>query len=229
MAPARTRSDVPSGPGRRASGAAWAGGRGPDRIRTGIRPWCGMSRASSPGVRRRRNSARPRRARVTQPTSRSAMLTRFSRVSIRLRLLLGFGVVIAVFVIAMGASLVLSASAETAWEDTARWDRATEGAAAQITGTQDQMRAQSMAVATMDTRYIADFDAALTRTEAASEAVAAIGDPVIADIARRAFSADQAHDAGVTRVVFPAVIAGDRGRAAAGLGKADENVRRIRQ
>ena len=157
------------------------------------------------------------------------MLTRFSRFSIRLRLLLGFGVVIAAFVTAMGASLVLSASAGTAWEDTARWDRATEGAAAQITGTQDQMRAQSMAVATMDKRYIKDFDAALTRTEAASEAVAAIGDPVIADIARRAFSADQAHDAGVTRVVFPAVIAGDRARAAAGLVQADESVRRVRE
>ena len=153
------------------------------------------------------------------------MLTRFSRISIRLRLLLGFGVVIAVFVTAMGASLVLSASAETAWEDTARWDRATEGAAAQITGTQDQMRAQSMAVATMDKRYIEDFDAALTRTEAASEAVAAIGDPVIADIARRALSADP----GVTRAVFPAVIAGDRAAAAAGLVQADENVRRVRR
>ena len=157
------------------------------------------------------------------------MLTRLSRLSIRLRLLLGFGVAIAVFLTAIGSSLVLSASAETAWEDTARWDRATEGAAAQIAGTQDQMRAQSMAVATMDARYIDEFRAAVKRTEAASEAVAAIGDPVIAGIARRAVSADEAHDANVTQMVFPAVIAGDRASAVAGLRRADENVRRVRQ
>ncbi len=157
------------------------------------------------------------------------MNARLSHISIRLRLLLGFGAAIAIFLAAMGTSLLLSSSSASSWEDTARWDRAIAGANAQISGTQDQMRAQSMAVATMDERYIQDFEAAVTRTEAASEAVAAVGDPEIADIAKNAFSADLAHDAGVTKVVFPAVVAGDRATAVAGLKEADKNVGTVRE
>ncbi|MBJ7456058.1 MAG: methyl-accepting chemotaxis protein [Thermoleophilia bacterium] len=152
-----------------------------------------------------------------------------SHLKIGRRLGLAFGLTIAVFAAAIATTLVLSSSAEHTWEQTARWDRATAGAAEQIAGTQDQMRAQSMAVATMDMAYEKDFEAAVARAEAGAEAVDAIGDPVISEIATKAQTADEAHDAAVTKDLFPAVSAGDRRGAIAALQQADENVGTVRE
>ncbi len=152
-----------------------------------------------------------------------------SNMKIGRRLGAAFALTIAVFLAAIGTTLILSSSAESGWEGTERWDRATEGAAQQISGTQDQMRAQSMAVATMDQRYAEDFNAAVTRAEEGAKAVEAIGDPTIAEIAQKAQAADEAHDAAVNEEVFPAVIAGDRKAAVAGLKQADENVGKVRE
>ena len=143
------------------------------------------------------------------------------------RLGVAFGLTIAVFVAAIATTLILSSSAVSSWERTASWDRATEGAAEQISGTQDQMRAQSMAVAAMDRAFASDFEAAVARSEAGAAAVGALGDPAIADLAARVREADLAHDAVVTGELLPAVVAGDRAAAVAGLGAADEKARAV--
>jgi methyl-accepting chemotaxis protein len=152
-----------------------------------------------------------------------------SHLKIGRRLGLAFGLTIAVFAAAIGTTLVLSSSAEHSWEQTSRWDRATAGAAEQIAGTQDQMRAQSMAVATMDMAYEKDFETAVARAEAGAAAVDAIGDPVISEIATKAQTADEAHDAAVTKDLFPAVSAGDRPAAIVALQQADANVNTVRE
>jgi methyl-accepting chemotaxis protein len=149
------------------------------------------------------------------------MFSWLSALPIRLRLLLGFGVSVAVFLVAIGTALVLSSSAQNSWKGTEHWDQATAGAAEQISGTQAQMRAQSMAVATMDARYIEDFKAAVERSDHGAKAVAAIGDPVITKISESANADDHQHDATVNGVIFPAVARGDQAGAVAGLKKAD--------
>ena len=66
------------------------------------------------------------------------------------RLGIGFGLVVAVFLLALGLTLVYSASAQNAWKQTERWQAATRGATDQVRGTEVQMMAQANLVATMD-------------------------------------------------------------------------------
>jgi len=66
------------------------------------------------------------------------------------RLGIGFGLVVAVFLLALGLTLVYSASAQNAWKQTERWQAATKGATDQVHGTEVQMMAQANLVATMD-------------------------------------------------------------------------------
>ena len=138
----------------------------------------------------------------------------FSGVSVRLKLLLGFGLTVAVFATAIGATLVLNAGAESEWKGTERWDAATAGAAQQIAGTQAQMRAQSMAVATMDPRYVDDFDAAVAQRDGGAKVVDGHRRP---GRSRRSPPPRTPPTTSTTRPcdeqVFPAVIGGDRAAA----------------
>jgi methyl-accepting chemotaxis protein len=140
------------------------------------------------------------------------------------KLAAGFGTVIAVLLGALGVTLALSGAAQSAWSGTARWDAATAAAAAQVRGIQEQMTAQARAVATMDAGQRDAFEAAVAAGTAASERLAALGDPVIARISREAEAADNRHDAAVRAELFPAVARGDGDAARAALARADEAV-----
>ncbi|MCW3008387.1 MAG: methyl-accepting chemotaxis protein, partial [Solirubrobacterales bacterium] len=72
---------------------------------------------------------------------------------------LAFAAVIAIFAIAMLLVLLLNAKVQTTWEQTLRWQHADEGAALQIRGTQQQMGAQALYVATGDQRYKDEWEA----------------------------------------------------------------------
>ena len=150
-----------------------------------------------------------------------------SGMPVRLKLLLGFGLTVAAFAAAIGTMLTMSAGAEREWLGTKRWDAATAGSMEQVRGTQAQMRAQAMAVATMDRRYVAEFDAAVAQSDKGAKVVAAIGDPVIGRISAASNAEDHAHDATVRDELFPAVERGDRAAAEAALVAADAHVAKV--
>src|SRR4051795_1709927 len=141
------------------------------------------------------------------------------------RLALGFGTVTAIFVVAIVVALSYSASAGEAWRHTTRWDRAVAGAAEQVRGTQQQMAAQALYVATGKPRYKAEREAGVAISDRASAAVEALHDPTIARISNTANAADHEHDAAVNKHLFPAVARGDKAAALGALKQADEFVR----
>jgi methyl-accepting chemotaxis protein len=141
------------------------------------------------------------------------------------RLAAGFAGVTAVFVIALAVALALSASAGRAWSETGRWDRAVAGAVEQMRGTQQQMAAQALYVATGERRYRAEWEAGVEIANRGAAAVQSLHDPTIARIASTANAADHRHDQAVTRTLFPAVARGDRRAALAALAQADRFVR----
>jgi methyl-accepting chemotaxis protein len=140
-------------------------------------------------------------------------------------LALGFGTVTAIFVVAIVVALSYSASAGKAWRETTRWDRAVAGASEQLRGTQQQMAAQALYVATGKPRYKAEWEEGVAISDRAAAAVDALHDPTIARIATTANAADHKHDAAVNKHLFPAVAAGDRAASLAALAQADRFVR----
>jgi methyl-accepting chemotaxis protein len=140
------------------------------------------------------------------------------------RLGIGFGLVVAVFLLALGLTVVYSASAQNAWKQTERWQAATKGATDQVHGTEVQMMAQANLVATMDPSWEARWEEGVTIANRASEAVSSLGDPVITKISEDANTADHHHDAAVHDELFPAVERGDRKAALAALQRANRFV-----
>src|SRR5919199_6351055 len=126
------------------------------------------------------------------------------------RLALGFGV-----------ALGLSAPAGRQWRAATHWDAAVAGATEQLRGTQQQMAAQGLYVATGAPRYKAEWEQGVAISNRGAAAVGALHDPTIAKIANTANAADHEHDAAVHEHLFPAVAAGDRAAALAALHQAD--------
>jgi methyl-accepting chemotaxis protein len=148
-----------------------------------------------------------------------------SRLTVGRRLALGFGAVTAIFVIALAVALSLSSSAGRAWRAATAWDRAVAGANEQLRGTQQQMAAQALYVATGAPRYRAEWERGVALSNRGAAAVAALHDPTIARIANGANAADHRHDAAVGEHLLPAVARGDRRAALAALREADRFVR----
>jgi methyl-accepting chemotaxis protein len=152
--------------------------------------------------------------------------TRFSlRWTVGRQLAVGFGAVTAIFVVALAVTLGYSASAGSAWRNATRWDRAVAGAGEQLRGTQQQMAAQALYVATGAPRYKAEWEAGVAISNKGAAAVAALHDPTIARIATTANEADHRHDAAVNEHLFPAMARGDRDGALTALRQADRFVR----
>jgi methyl-accepting chemotaxis protein len=141
------------------------------------------------------------------------------------RLAAGFGTVTAIFAVAIAVTLGFSAAAGTAWRDATRWDRAIAGATEQLRGTQQQMAAQALYVATGTPRYKAEWERGVAISNGGAAAVAALNDPTIARIATTANAADHRHDAAVNKDLFPAVARGDHVAALVALKRADTFVR----
>jgi methyl-accepting chemotaxis protein len=152
--------------------------------------------------------------------------TRFSfRWTVGRQLAVGFGAVTAIFVVALAVTLGYSASAGGAWRNATRWDRAVAGAGEQLRGTQQQMAAQALYVATGAPRYKAEWEAGVAISNKGAAAVAALHDPTIARIATTANEADHRHDAAVNEHLFLAMARGDRAAALTALRQADRFVR----
>jgi methyl-accepting chemotaxis protein len=151
----------------------------------------------------------------------------FASWSIGRKLGAGFGSVCVVFLLALGATLYLAATAQSGWKGTEKWNAAVSGAALQVSGTQAQQRAQSMGVALMDPAFEAQFVAGVHVSDAGSKAVNAVGDPVIAKISAASNVADHAHDTAVNEHLWPAVKAQNVDAARAALREADANVSKV--
>jgi methyl-accepting chemotaxis protein len=136
-----------------------------------------------------------------------------------------FAAVSVVFVVALGATLVLGSSARSAWRETLTWDKAVKASQLQIEGTRQQLAAQALYVATFLPKFKAEWEAGVTKSDTGTKGVQAIGDPGIAKIAAAANTADHHHDATVHGLLFPAVAAGDHKAAVAALIKANHYVR----
>ena len=141
------------------------------------------------------------------------------------RLAAGFAAVTAIFVVALAVALSLSASAGSEWRSAIAWDRAVTGATTQLRGTQQQMAAQALYVATGAPRYKAEWEAGVALSDSGAGAVDALHDPVIGKIAATANAADHRHDDAVNKHLFPAVARRDHGAALAALRQADAFVR----
>jgi methyl-accepting chemotaxis protein len=141
------------------------------------------------------------------------------------RLALGFAAVTAIFVVALAVTLAFSSSAGGAWRSAIAWDAAVTGADEQLRGTQQQMAAQALYVATGAPRYKAEWEAGVAMSNRGAAAVSALHDPTIGRIARTANAADHRHDASVNEHLFPAVADGDHAAALTALREADRFVR----
>src|SRR3954465_912333 len=132
-----------------------------------------------------------------------------------------FGAVCLLFTLALAATLLYAATANTRWTEATAISRADEGAAAQREGTRAQMAAQARAVATLNPRYERDFEEGVKASDAGSAQVVALHDPQVTAISASANDADHTHDATITKELFPAVERGDREASLAALKKAD--------
>src|SRR3954451_18278600 len=140
-------------------------------------------------------------------------------------LALGFGTVTAIFVVAIAVALSFSASAGKDWRGATRWDRAGAGSNEQLRGTQQQMAAQALYVATGAPRYKTEWEQGVAVSNHGAAAVGALHDPTVSRIANTANVADHEHDGAVNEHLFPAVARGDRAGALAALKQADRFVR----
>jgi methyl-accepting chemotaxis protein len=134
----------------------------------------------------------------------------------------------AVLVVQLGALALVqheSSNAENAYRHAIGWNSALEGANLQKAGTQQQMAAQALYVATFDARYKAEWEAGVALGDRGASAVQALHDPTVSRIASAAATADHHHDDTVHRLLFPAVARGDRAAALKALALADRYVR----
>jgi methyl-accepting chemotaxis protein len=150
---------------------------------------------------------------------------RFSSWSLGRKLGTGFGLTVAIFLIALGITLIYSASAQSRWRNTLHWDTAVKGIAMQIRSTQIQMTEQSLLVATWDPKHMQAWEDGVTLGDQGAKMVATVHDPVINRISAGASTADHHHDDAVHNLLFPAFKAGDHAAAVKALIKADAFVR----
>jgi methyl-accepting chemotaxis protein len=132
-----------------------------------------------------------------------------------------FGAVCLLFALALTATLVYTARANSHWAEVVAVAKANEGAAAQREGTRAQMSAQAHLAATMDAKYERDFEAGVAASNAGAKQVEALHDDAVTRVSASANAADHNHDAAITKELFPAVERGDREAALAAMKKAD--------
>ena len=149
----------------------------------------------------------------------------FSNWSLGRKLGTGFGITVAIFLIALGITLFYSASAQSTWRNTLHWQIAEKGIAMQIRSTQIQMTEQSLLVATWDPDHIQAWEGGVTLGDQGAKMVATVHDPIINRISTAASAADHNHDKTVHTLLFPAFRANDHAAARAALIKADHFVR----
>ncbi len=138
---------------------------------------------------------------------------------------LAFAAVTAIFLVAMVVVLTLNARVEETWMKTLRWQAADEGASQLVRGTQQQMAAQALYVATGEERYRREWEAGVALSNKGAAAVDALRDAVTTKIAQSANAADHRHDAAVHDDLFPAMARGDHAVALRALAAADQAVR----
>ncbi|HEY0388022.1 MAG TPA: methyl-accepting chemotaxis protein [Gaiellales bacterium] len=149
----------------------------------------------------------------------------FSTWSLGRKLGTGFGLTVAIFLIALGITLFYSASAQSRWRHTLHWQTAEKGIALQIRSTQVQMTEQSLLVATWDARHMQAWQDGVTLGDQGAKMVATVHDPVVNRISAAASTADHHHDETVHNLLFPAFRRGDHAAAVRALIKADGYVR----
>ena len=137
---------------------------------------------------------------------------------------LGFGLVVAVFLIALAVTLTYASSAQSRWQHTTKWDAAVQGISKQIRSTQAQMFEQNALVATWDPVHIQRWKDAVALGDSGAVAVQKVPDPVIKKISAGAQDADHHHDESVNGELFPAFEAGNHAAALAALKKANTYV-----
>ncbi|MFN8132437.1 MAG: methyl-accepting chemotaxis protein [Solirubrobacteraceae bacterium] len=147
------------------------------------------------------------------------------RWTISRKLIVAFGAVTLVFVIALAVTIAMASSAQDEWKSTQKWDRAIEFAGEQANGTRGQMAAQALFVATGDPKYKAEWLAQVAAAERGGTKLGRLGVPQIKAIGDSATAADRRHDAAVNTALFPAMARRDRVAAVAALRQADRNVR----
>lgn len=140
------------------------------------------------------------------------------------RMTYGVIMMMVTLLVALAVTMLTYGRSESHWRATLQWDRATAGAAEQLTGIQQQRAAQAGYAATGDPLYKAAFERGVRNATAGSQAVLAVGDPEISAITRQAESADLQHDRVVRRALFPAVETGDRRASTAALDEANRLV-----
>ncbi len=144
--------------------------------------------------------------------------------SIKRKLVLGFGLVIAVSLISMAAVLTVAARSQSAWSQSLRWTAAQKGIAEQIRSTQAQMFEQNALVATWNPVHMRRWEEAVTLGDRGATAVSEVHDPVITRVSAAASVADHHHDDTVHNLLFPAFKHGNRQAATAALLKANRYV-----
>jgi methyl-accepting chemotaxis protein len=135
-----------------------------------------------------------------------------------------FGAVCLLFALALTATLLYAAKANSHWTEVQAITEANESAGAQREGTREQMSAQAHMVATMDPKFAADFEKGVEAGDAGSKGVEKLHDATISRISASANSADHTHDATINEELIPAVKRGDKVAALAALKKADAAV-----
>ena len=136
----------------------------------------------------------------------------------------GFGLVVAVFLIALGITLTYASSAQSRWQHTTHWNAAVAGIGEQIRSTQAQMYEQNALVATQDPVHMQRWEDAVKIGDAGAAAVQKVPDPVIKKISADASVADHNHDNTVHNLLFPAFQKGDPAAEVAALKKANNYV-----
>ncbi len=144
--------------------------------------------------------------------------------SLKLKLAAGFGLVVAVFLVAMAAVLSASQRSDHAWAQTLGWSAAQKGVAEQIRSTQAQMFEQDALVATWNPVHMQRWEAAVALGDHGAAAVSKVHDHVIATVSANASVADHHHDDTVHHLLFPAFKRGDHAAALAALLKANRYV-----
>ena len=137
------------------------------------------------------------------------------------RLTAGFGLVVAVFVFAMGTALVLSARSQSTWKGTQEWVDATVASGQKVQSALLERNAQANYAATGDKKSLEDFDRADTIGDTADPVIEAIDDEQIQTILAEAQQRDEIHDQTLESEFFPAVERGNRDEIVAGLAKVD--------
>jgi HAMP domain-containing protein len=152
-------------------------------------------------------------------------MRKFNSWSLARKLGVGFGATVAIFLLALGVTLLYSASAQSRWRGTLKWETAVNGVALQIRSTQVQMTEQSLLVATWDPAHMRAWEDGVTLGDQGAKMVATVNDPIIKSISSQASTADHHHDDTVHNLLFPAFKVGDHAAARAALVKADGFVR----